>query len=66
MKYIEGVPVYRRCSKCARSFETLLDELDEDRGNATREFYEGFEKHDCRGSAQGSRITEEVTERSKG
>lgn len=53
VKYTEGVPVYGRCSKCAREFKTLLDELDKDHGKATREFYEAFERHDC-GSAQAS------------
>ena len=54
MKYLEGVPVYGRCSKCARQFKTPLDELDQDHGKATREFYEAFERHECDSTEAGA------------
>ena len=59
MKYLEGVPVYGRCSKCAQSFKTPLGELDNDHGKATRKFYDAFERHEC-GSARDHAV--EITE----
>ena len=53
MTYIEGVPVFGRCSLCGRPFQVLADTTT-DAEQATREFYAAFTSHECEDTA-GSR-----------